>query len=243
MSPQLAASSSMQRDNPDFTGRSTELATLISWLDSDEAKSSVPVVVIYGMAGVGKSTFAVHAAHELRERYPEQIHVRLRANDAAEAPLKTAIALGRLLRKLGVPGSVIPADIEGRAELLRFKLTGRRILILLDDALNESQVLPLLPAVPGCLVLVTTRRRTLILPGMLPLPLQPMPHADAEALFFRTVGARAKSVADQASVSRLVRLCSHVPQRICLAGQQLRIHTAWNVSDLVTAPRLLPRPA
>jgi DNA-binding SARP family transcriptional activator len=232
--PPLPASSSVPRDNPDFTGRATELATLISWLDSDEVRSSVPVVVIDGMAGVGKSTFAVHAAHQLRERYPEQIHVRLRANDADEAPLKTAIALGRLLRKLGVPGSMIPTDIEGRAEVLRYKLTGRKTLILLDDALKESQVLPLLPANPGCLVLVTTRRRTLILPGMLPLPLQPMPHADAEALFLRTVGVRAQSADDRASVSRLVRLCGHVPQRICLAGQQLRIHTAWSVSDLVS---------
>jgi tetratricopeptide (TPR) repeat protein/DNA-binding SARP family transcriptional activator len=226
--------SSMPRDNPDFTGRTMELETLASWLQSDEARSSVPVVVISGMAGVGKTALAVHAAHQLRERYPEQVFVSLRAHDADEAPLKPAAALGRLLRRLGVPDTVIPADSEDRAALLRFKLTGRTALILLDDALDASQVLPLLPGVPGCLVLVTTRRRTLILPGMLPLSLGPMPHADAVALFSRTSGASVHAVAEQASVSYLVRLCGHVPLRIQLAGRQLRVHSAWSVSDLVT---------
>jgi DNA-binding SARP family transcriptional activator/tetratricopeptide (TPR) repeat protein len=232
--PLPVPSSTMPRDNPDFTGRAGELGTLASWLDSDEARSSVPIAVISGMAGVGKTALAVHIAHHLRERYPEQVFVPLRANDADEAPLKPATALGRLLRRLGVPDTVIPADSEDRAELLRFKLTGRNALILLDDALDASQVLPLLPGVPGCLVLVTTRRRTLILPGMLPLPLGPMPHADAAVLFSRTAGAGPHTSADQASVSRLVRLCGHVPLRIQLAGRQLRVHSAWSASDLVS---------
>jgi tetratricopeptide (TPR) repeat protein len=227
-------SSTMPRDNPDFTGRAGEQGTLASWLDSDEARSSVPVVVISGMAGVGKTALAVHFAHQLREHYPEQVFVPLRAHDADEAPLKPTTALGRLLRRLGVPDTVIPADSEDRAALLRFKLTGRKALILLDDALDASQVLPLLPSVPGCLVLATTRRRTLILPGMLPLPLDPMPHADATVLFSRTAGAGIRTAADQASVSRLVRLCGHVPLRIHLAGRQLRVHSAWSVSDLVS---------
>lgn len=230
----LASPSTIPRDNPDFTGRTTEFAALTSWIDADGARSSTPVVVIYGMAGVGKSAFAVYAAHQLRERYPEQIYVRLRANDANEPPLKPASVLGSLLRRLGVPDSVLPPDVEDRAALLRFKLTGRRILILLDDALNEDQVSPLLPADPGCLVLVTTRRRTLTLTGMLPLALKLMPHAEAEALFSRTAGVCAESGTERAAVSRLVRLCGYLPQRICLAGQQLRMHAAWSVSDLVS---------
>jgi DNA-binding SARP family transcriptional activator len=91
-------SSTMPRDNPDFTGRAGELGTLAFWLDSDEARSSVPIVVISGMAGVGKTALAVHIAHHLRERYPEQVFVPLRANDADEAPLKPATALGRIAR-------------------------------------------------------------------------------------------------------------------------------------------------
>jgi DNA-binding SARP family transcriptional activator/tetratricopeptide (TPR) repeat protein len=232
--PRPVPPSTMPRDNPDFTGRAAELRTLISWLDSDGARSSVPVAVISGMAGVGKTALAVHAAHQLRDRYQEQVFMQLRANDADEAPLKPATALGALLRRLGVPDSVIPADSEDRAALLRFKLTGRNALILLDDALGADQVMPLLPSVPGCLVLVTTRRRALILHGMLPLPLNPMPHADAVALFSRTSGAGAHAAADQASASRLVHLCGHVPLRIQLAGRQLWVHSAWSVNDLVT---------
>jgi tetratricopeptide (TPR) repeat protein/DNA-binding SARP family transcriptional activator len=229
-----APSSTMPRDNPDFTGRAAELSTLTSWLNSHEARSSVPVVVISGMAGVGKTTLAVHLAHQLRERYPEQVFVRLWANDADEAPLNSAAALGRLLRRLGVPDTVIPADSEERAALLRYKLTGRNALILLDDALDAAQVMPLLPGIPGCVVLVTTRRRTLILPGMLSIPLDPMPHADAAMLFSRIAGLSVRTASDQAPVSRLVRLCGHVPLRIQLAGRQLQVHPAWSVGDLVS---------
>jgi DNA-binding SARP family transcriptional activator/tetratricopeptide (TPR) repeat protein len=226
--------STMPRDTPDFTGRAAELDTLTARLNADEARSSVPVIVISGMAGVGKTALAVHAAHQLRGRYPEQVFLRLRANDPNEAPLNPAAALGRLLRRLGVPDTVIPADSDDRAALLRFKLTGRSAFIVLDDAFDANQVLPLLPGVPGCVVLVTTRRRTLILPGVLPLPLEPMPHTDAAVLFSRTAGSGTRAPDDQASVSRLVRLCGHVPLRIQLAGRQLQVHSAWSVSDLVS---------
>jgi DNA-binding SARP family transcriptional activator/tetratricopeptide (TPR) repeat protein len=232
--PQPAPPSSMPRDNPDFTGRAAEFATLSSWLASDEAQSSDPVVVIDGMAGVGKTVFAIHAARQLRQAYPEQVFVPLRANDADQDPPKPAIALGRMLRALGVPDSVIPADVEDRADLMRFKLAGRRMLIVLDDAHDERQVRPLLHAVPGCLVIITTRRRTLSLPGTLPLPLDPLPHPDAEALFCRIAGDRIRAQGDQAAISRLVRLCGHVPQWIYFAGQQLRMHSAWRVDDLVS---------
>ena len=85
---------------------------------------------------------------------------------------------------------------------------GRRALILLDDALDADQVLPLLPGAPGCLVLVTTRRRTLSLPGMLLVPLSPLPQADAAALFRATAGPGARhGPADQAAVASVVRLC------------------------------------
>ena len=220
------------RDNPDFTGRAAELAMLSSWLGSDSAQSTVPVVVISGMAGVGKSTLAVHAAHSLRERYPDQLHLTLHGHDAHGGPLEPTAALGTLLRMLGVHDGAIPADIEDRAALWRLMLNGRRALIMLDDALDADQVLPLLPGAPGSLVLVTTRRRTLSLPGMLSLSLAPMPHLDASALFTRT--ADIGEVADQSAVSRVLRLCGYVPLEIQLAGSRLRGHPAWSVSDLAS---------
>lgn len=232
--PGTVPPNAIPRDNPDFTGRSAELATLSSWLGSVPVRSTVPVAVISGMAGVGKTTLAVHAAHSLRERYPTQLHLSLRGHVADSEPPEPAAALGSLLRMLGVPDQVIPADADGRAALWRSMLTGRKALILLDDALAAAQVLPLLPGAPGSLVLVTTRRRTLSLPGMLALPLDPMPHADAVALFTRTAGAAAAAAADRAAVSRVVRLCGHVPFAIQLAGSRLRGHPAWSVRDLAS---------
>jgi DNA-binding SARP family transcriptional activator len=229
-----APSSTMPRDNPDFTGRTAELETLSAWLDSDEARSSVPVVVISGMAGVGKTALAVHAAHRLRERYPDQLYLPLRAHQHDGEPLTPTAALGTLLRTLGVPDNVIPADLEDRAALWRFKLADRKALVLLDDALEADQVLPLLPGAPGCLVLVTSRRRTLSLAGLLPLPLGPLPLVDALAHFARAAGTGRGSRAEEAAAASVVRLCGRVPLEIQVAGSRLRGHPAWNVSDLAS---------
>ena len=227
-----APSSTMPRDNPDFTGRTAELETLTGWLDSDKARSSVPVAVISGMAGVGKTALAVHAAHGLRERYPDQLYLSLRAHQHDGEPLAPAAALGTMLRVLGVPDNVIPADLEDRAALWRFKLADRKALILLDDALEVEQVMPLLPGAPGCLVLVTSRRRTLSLPGMLPLPLGPLPLADALAHFARAAGTGGGARAEEVAAAAVVRLCGRVPLEIQVAGSRLRGHPAWKVSDL-----------
>jgi len=222
------------RDNPEFTGRAAELGALSSWLDSGSARSTVPVAVISGMPGVGKTTFAVHAAHLLRERYPDRLHLPLHGHHPNGEPVESAAALGTLLRMLGVPDSAIPADTEGRVALWRSTLNGRKALIMLDDALDADQVLPLLPGTPGCLALVTTGRRTLSLPGMQLFPLEPLPHGDAVALFTRTAGVDARETADRAAVARVVRMCGYVPLRIMLAGRRLRIHPAWSVSDLAS---------
>jgi DNA-binding SARP family transcriptional activator/tetratricopeptide (TPR) repeat protein len=236
--PPTVPPSTIPRDNPDFTGRAAELGTLASWLDADAAQSAVPVVVISGMAGVGKTALAVHAAHLLRDRYPDQqLYLRLRAHDPKEEPLDPAAVLGTLLRKLDGPDSVIPADVEDRAALWRFKLTGRKVLVLLDDALDADQVLPLLPDAPSCLVLITTRRRMLTLPGMHSLPLASLPHADAAELFSRAAGTGVAAVTDQAAIASVVRLCGYVPLEIQVAGRRLRSHPAWSVSDLASRLR------
>ena len=232
--PPPVPSSTMPRDNPDFTGRAAELGKLASWLDSDKGQTSVPVVVISGMAGVGKTTLAVHAAHALSGRYQDKLHLTLHGHDVDGEPVEPSAALGTLLRMLGVSDKAIPADAEGRTALWRLMLNDRNALIMLDDALDARQVLPLLPGAPGSLVLVTTRRRSLVLPGMLHLPLGPMPHADAAELFTRTAGTDAGGADDRSGVSRVVRLCGRVPLAIRLAGSRLHGHPAWSVRDLAS---------
>jgi tetratricopeptide (TPR) repeat protein/DNA-binding SARP family transcriptional activator len=229
--------SAMPRDNPDFTGRAAELKMLSSWLGTDPAQPTGPVIVISGMTGVGKSALAAHAAHLLRDRYPDQLYLSLHGHDPKEAPLEPTAALGTLLRKLNVPDSVIPAEAEDRAALWQFKLAGRKTLILLDDALDAEQVVSLLPDARDCLVLVTARRRMLALPGIHSLALAPLPHADAAELFTRAADAAIARSDDRAAIARVVRLCGYLPQEIQVAGRRLRGHPAWSVYDLASRLR------
>jgi tetratricopeptide (TPR) repeat protein len=233
--PPGARVSTLPPDNAQFTGRAAELDRLSGWIRAADASPAVTVVVISGMAGVGKTALAVHAAHVLGDRYSDQLHVRLRGHAPDGDPVDPASALGSLLRPLGVGDDVIPADVEDRTALWRSRLAGRRALILLDDALDSAQVRPLLPGAPGCLVLITTRRMAIDLPGMCWLSLDPMPPAEAASLFARTAGK--DQAGDDAGVAGVLRLCGYLPLEIQIAGSGLRRHPAWDVRDLTSRLR------
>jgi len=225
----------MLRDNPDFTGRVAELDAIRCWLCPGNEQSAVSVVVIAGMAGVGKTALAVRAAHLHRDRYPDQFYFALRGNAPDGEPVAPISALGALLRMLGVPDALIPEGAEDRAALWRSLLMGRQALILLDDALDAAQVRPLLPGAPGCAVLVTTRRRTIDLPGMFWLPLASMRPPEAASLFTRTAGEGRSG--DHASVASVLRLCGYLPLEIEIAACELRRHPAWDAGDLASRLR------
>src|SRR5262249_5158324 len=169
-----------------FTGRIIELAEL----DRIHDASTVVINSIDGMAGVGKTALAVQAAHRLADRYPDgQLFIDLHGYTQGVPPVEPADALDRMLRCLGVPGEQIPQDLDDRAALYRTRLAGKRVLILLDNAATEAQILPLLPGTPSCRVLITSRIR---LPGLAdahPLSLNVLPALDALTLFTRTAGA------------------------------------------------------
>jgi tetratricopeptide (TPR) repeat protein/DNA-binding SARP family transcriptional activator len=230
-----ALGSTLPRDNPDFTGRATELNALAGWVNSGEARSAVPVIVISGMPGIGKTALAVHAAHVFGDRYDRRLSVELRGHSPDRDPVDPATALGTLLHSLGVVDKVIPGSIEDRAALWRSRLAGKRALILLDDAVDSSQVKPLLPGAAGCLVLITTRRKAIDLPGVRWLPMHPLPPAEAAALFVRSAGEDRRD--DPAGVASVLRLCGYVPQEIQFAARELRRHPAWSVWDLETRLR------
>jgi DNA-binding SARP family transcriptional activator/Tfp pilus assembly protein PilF len=221
----------LPRDAPDFTGRETELNHLYD--DLERSAAAVTIRAIDGMAGVGKTALAVHMAHELADRYPDgQWYLHLRAHDPHQPPIDPAQGLDVLLRLLGEDPERIPEALEPRAALWRARLASRRMLILLDDAASAEQVRPFLPGRPGCLVLITSRRRLAGLEGVRPLSLDALMPPEAALLFRRIVGQDRRL--DAGDVNRLVRLCGHLPLAVTIMANKLRHRPARGVEDLVT---------
>ncbi len=225
--------STMPRDNPDFTGRTTELERLAGWMTPERARTPVPVTVISGLPGIGKTELAVHAAWTFGAQDSAQLFVELHTPDGN--PVEPVAALGTLLQELGVSDRVIPASVEDRSMLWRSLLADRQALVVLDNAADSAQVRPLLPGGVGCRVLITTRRKSIDLPGMRWLPLEPLPPADAAELFARTAGTGHRH--DEADVAAVLRVCGYLPQEIHFAASELRRHPAWSVGELAARLR------
>lgn len=208
-------------DIGDFTGRDAELAELTAALGGG---SGVPVAVLSGEPGAGKSTLAVRAAHRLRARFPDgQLYVPLGGRDVGEV-------LADLLRTLGVPGPAVPDDVRARAAVFRGRLTDRRVLVVLDDAADPEQVRTLLPGTPGCAVLVTSRRRLSGLAGAHRLPLGPLSGDDAAELLSRLAGARVAREREDAE--RIVAACARLPLALRIAGSRLAIRPHLPLGEL-----------
>ena len=146
----------------------------------------IGIHAVDGMAGIGKTAFAVHAAHQLAARFPDgQIFLRLHAHTAGQRPVDPAEALATLLLTTGVAPQRIPPGLEARSALWRGHLAGKKVLLVLDDAAGSDQVRPLLPGSAGCLVLVTSRRRLTALEEAVPISLDTLPPGEAADLFVR----------------------------------------------------------
>ena len=217
-------------DIGEFTGREAELQRLTAIVDEC---TGVAVVSVEGMPGVGKTRFAVHAAHGFARagRFDEiQLWSDLRGFDPARPSADPADVLESFLRLLGVPGPAIPRTLQDRAALYRARLAGRRTLVLLDNAADEEQVLPLLPGEDPSLVLVTTRHRMSELPGER-LPLDTFSRDEAVALLARIAGEERVGT-DAAAAERVAELSGHLPLVLALAARRLRARPAWGVADL-----------
>jgi DNA-binding SARP family transcriptional activator/tetratricopeptide (TPR) repeat protein len=215
-----------------FVGRAGELAGLRPDRLTDPDRPS-PVVVIDGTAGVGKTTLAVHIAHQIADAYPDgQLYIDLHAYTVGIAPIDPGHALERMLRALGVPGSQIPVGVDERAGLYRSRLAGQRILIVLDNAASERQVQPLLPGAPGCLVLVTSRRRLAGLDHAHALSLDLLPLPDAVSLLAQATRRDRLAEQDPTQLAEIVQLCGRLPLAISIAAARLRSHATWEAKHL-----------
>jgi tetratricopeptide (TPR) repeat protein/transcriptional regulator with XRE-family HTH domain len=217
---------------PVFVGRRSELASLSRVLTRPGAIAVV--TTIGGMAGVGKTALAMHWAHRVALDYPDgQLYVNLRGYDVDE-PMQAADALAGFLRALGMPGRDIPADVAERAAAYRSLLAGRRVLVLLDNAREVSQVRPLLPGSPACSVLVTSRDALTGLvarDGARRLDLDLLSPDDATGLLRELIGGRA--YADPAAVLALAERCSRLPLALRIAAEEVVAQPGMAIADLV----------
>lgn len=225
----VAAPAQLPADITDFVGREFLIATVRSHLVAGDA-AIVTVAAISGKAGVGKTTLAVHIAHQLREQFPDgQLYVNLRG--AGARPLDAAEVLARFLRALGMDGSAVPDDPEERAALYRSWLAGRRMLVLLDNAGGEHQVRPLLPGAPGCTVLVTSRTRLAGLEGVRSVDLDVLGREQAVELLAKVAGP-ARITAEPEAAARIVALCGCLPLAVRVAGARLGARPHWQLARL-----------
>jgi tetratricopeptide (TPR) repeat protein len=212
----------LPRDIVGFAGRRADLARLDAVAARVTAESTGTVICgIWGTAGVGKTTLAVHWAHRARAAFPDgQLYVDLRGFDPAGVPTDPAEAVRGFLDALGVPAQRLPATADARAALYRSLLADRRMLILLDNARDADQVRPLLPAAPRSLVLVTSRNRLAGLvatDGAQPLPLDLLTAGDARELLTLRVGA-GRVAAEPAAADRLVDRAARLPLALAIVA-------------------------
>ncbi len=201
----------LPRDVPGFASRDEELARL----------DRGGVAVIHGRPGVGKTALAVHWAHTVAPSFPDgQLFVNLRGHDPTLAPMSTVEALGRLLGSLGVPWVPVTDDPDEGASVWRSAVAGKRLLIVLDDAVRSEQIRPLLPGTPGCSVVVTSRRYLsglVVRDGAEGIVLDVLPAESSLALLGQVAGV-GRVRAEPAAAAAVVAACGHLPLALRLAG-------------------------
>lgn len=223
-------------DIADFTGRGVQLQQVAGLLPAGADRRPSVVVVITGMAGVGKTSLAVHFAHRVADRFPDgQLCLDLHGYADIEA-MPSVEALRRLLRALGAHD--VPSDMDEAAAMYRTLLAGKRMLILLDNAETASQIRPLLPGTPGCLVLVTSRSR---LPGLLarnsaiPVTIGPLTESEGMDLLRKILGGP-RLAAEPAAAAAIVAHNAGLPLALRIAAEhatyQPRLTLAGLASEL-----------
>ena len=227
-----------------FVGRVSELESLTSILDNgaggQEVSGTVIISAINGTAGIGKTALALRWAHEVAHRFPDgQLYVNLFGFDPAVSPVPPAEAMRGFLVALGVEPRRIPLDLDAQAALYRSLVAGRRLLILLDNARDPSQVRPLLPASDTCLVVVTSRNQLTSLvthEGAHPLTLDLLSVADARDLLARHLGP-ARTSREPEAVSELIDLCARLPLALSVAAARAAAHPAFRLAELANELR------
>jgi transcriptional regulator with XRE-family HTH domain len=223
----------LPHDVPGFAGREAELAEMTKLL---EQHAPAPrLLAIDGSPGTGKTALAIHWAHQAAGKFPDgQLYLDLQGPARPASPVTPAAAIRELLGAFGMPPERIPAGFQAQAGLYRSLLAGSRTLIVLDSALDEDQVRPLLPGGPGCAVVVTSRAQLVGLiaaDGACPVTLNLLSGAEAHDMLARRLGADRLAAEPQAT-AELIRLCSRLPLALAAAAARATACPALTLKDI-----------
>ncbi len=230
----------LPRDIAGFTGRAAELERLLSEVARAAPSGGVVgICAIGGMAGIGKTTLAVHAAHRLADRFPDgQLFVPLHGHTPGQRPADPAETLASLLLSTGMSARQIPSGVDARERCWRDYLAGKQVLLVLDDAAGHEQVRPLLPGTAGCLVLITSRKRLAALEDAAVISLDTLTPAEGADLL-ASLTARPGILPGDPGVEEIAQLCGYLPLAIGMMARQLHHHPAWTpawlAADLAAA--------
>ncbi|WP_214416774.1 AfsR/SARP family transcriptional regulator [Sphaerisporangium fuscum] len=219
----------------DFTGRTKQVDAIereLALAAEDPVRFAVPLVIVAGKGGIGKTTVAVHTAHSVASRFPDgQLYADL--HGGASRQVSPMQVLERFLRALGVPGQAMPEGLEERAEMYRALLADRRVLVVLDDAATESQVMPLLPGTRMSAVIITSRSRLAGLAGAVHIDMDTFDLDQSIELLGRIAGS-ARVRAEPEAAKQLAELCGQLPLALRIAGARLSARPHWQVEQLVS---------
>lgn len=227
----------LPRDITHFTGRDAEVGRLDALLSANELQQTSTVVIsaIAGAPGIGKTSLAIHWAHQVQDRFPDgQLYVNLRGYDSSP-PLTAEHVLDSFLRALGTPPERVPHNADAKEGLFKSLLTGRRMLLLLDNAAKPEQIRPLLPNQPGCLVLVTSRSRLSGLvarDGAHRISLDLLTPGEANALLEEIIGHN-RARLEREATAELARRCAYLPLALRVAAEHVGGRPHIRVANLV----------
>lgn len=221
---------------PSMIGRGAEVKQAMLAL-TPQRRRHLPVVVVVGHGGIGKTTVALEVAHALKGDYPDgQLFANL--GGTGPRPARPHEVLARFLRALGTGGAAVPADMEERSEMFRSVVADKSLLIVLDDAVDAQQIASLLPGSSGCAVIVTSRASAAQFHGVTLIPLLPFELDDARALLTQCAGTERMS-AEPEAVNRVIELCFGLPLALAIVGSRLAARPMWQISKV--AARLADR--
>lgn len=222
----------LPRTIADFTGREEILAKvslIATGQDTSDDPPEVPVVVLIGRGGVGKTSLAIRAAHLLSSQFPDgQLFLQHRQ----DMPNSNASLMEQLLRSFGVHSGAIPSDLEGRMAMYRSMLAGLRVLVVIDGAQREDDIVPFLPGVSGCAAIVTCGQHVTELEGVHQIQVGPLDDQSADSLL-RTLVGEHRVTAEPDAARELIQLCEGIPLAMRIVAAKLRVRPHWPISHMV----------